>query len=184
MKLSKDNIQKIALSTLMLLFILYGYFSFLLDPLAQKGAIARKEMADLRPKLLAAKKQLNETNALEEQAPASQATLETIFNDIPNGSPIAWFPPMMTDFFKNQGINSRSIRLTREADAGATLPKFRRLSWVIELSEVQYSQFGQALAALENKMPLIQIEQIQMMPSTSNVETQNVNMTLSNLVKK
>ncbi len=184
MKFSKDDIQKIALSTLLLAGVLYGYFTFLLAPLGRKSVEAEKEMTELMPKILAAKKQLNETSALETQAPAAQSALEKISDDIPDGSPIAWFPPMLTDFFKRQGVSQSNIRLTREAEAGADLPKFRRLNWVVELAGVQYAQFGTVLAALENEMPLIQIEQLQITPSTSDIERQNVTMTLSNLVKK
>lgn len=184
MKLNKDQIQKIALSTLLFAVVLYGYFTFLLAPLSRKAAQAEKEMMDLRPQILAAKKQLNESQALESRAPAAEDTLASITSTIPEGSPIAWFPPQLTDFFKRQGIKDINVRLTRDADAGDKLPEFRSLSWAVDLGEVQFVQFGIALAALENEMPLVQVTQIQMFPSESNVETQKVAMTLNNLVKK
>lgn len=184
MKLNKDQIQKVSLSSLLFAFVLYGYFSFLLAPLSRKAELAEKEMADMRPKILDAKKQLNATMALEQRAPAEEDILASITSNIPAGSPIAWFPPMMSDFFKRQGVKEVSVRLTRDADAGADLPGFRSLSWVVDVSAVQYAQFGVALAALENEMPLVQITKLDMAPSDIDVETQNVTLILNNLVKK
>jgi len=55
---------------------------------------------------------------------------------------------------------------------------------VVDVTAVQYAQFGVALAALENEMPLVQITKLDMAPSDIDVETQNVTLILNNLVKK
>jgi hypothetical protein len=102
---------------------------------------------------------------------------------IPDGSPVAWFPTQMQEFFKRQGIDRSSTRMT--GDVGdRELPKFRHIAWGVDLPKVDFVTFGKAIAALENEQPLIEISAVQVDASRDDVEAQHVFITVNNLVKK
>ena len=46
---------------------------------------------------------------------------------IPEGSPVAWFPTQMADFFKDKGIDRVSTRMSGET-VDKELPKFRQIA--------------------------------------------------------
>src|SRR5258708_34015826 len=79
---------------------------------------------------------------------------------IPEGSPVAWFPTRMADFFKKLGIDKASTRMTGETGE-KELPGFRRISWGVDLPKVDFVIFAQAIAALENDEPLLAITAMQ-----------------------
>ena len=184
MKLGKDEIQKIFLSALLFAGLLYGYFAFLLKPLQAKESSARAVIQELEPKIRAAKGQLKQTAGLDAQAPEASEKYGRIVALIPDGSPIAWFPPRIVEFFRRQGIERCTVRLARESEAPSQLPDFRRLSWIVDLREVQFVSLGIAIAGLENEEPLLQVDQVQIEPSQQDIEKQHAILTVSNLVKK
>ena len=55
MKLGKDEIQKLVLGGLMLIGLIYGYFSMLLGPLSTRQESARKKIIALGPQIAEAK---------------------------------------------------------------------------------------------------------------------------------
>lgn len=184
MKLGKDEIQKIVLSSLLFSGLLYGYFAFLLNPMARKQKAAAQQIEELQPLIRAAKGQLKQTAALEQEAPAAMDTLAKIESLIPDGAPVAWFPPRITDFFKRQGIEKTAVRLVREGAPPADIPGFRQLTWIVELRDVEFVPLGIALAGLENQEPLLRIDQLRIEASRTNFEEQVVTLSVSNLVKK
>ena len=90
----------------------------------------------IEPKIAGAKAQMKKTQSLEASAPAAAETLDRIKALIPEGAPVAWFPPRIQDFFKRQGIEKSSVRLNNEF-ADKELPGFRKLFWSIELPKVE-----------------------------------------------
>jgi len=102
---------------------------------------------------------------------------------IPDGSPVAWFPPRMGDFFKKQGIDKVATRLTGEA-LEKELEGFRKLSWGIDLPKVEFATYAQAIATLENDEPLLEINAMQIDASRDDVESQHVSLIINNLVKQ
>ncbi len=155
MKIGKDDIQKIGLGLLLLLGLIYGYFAFLLTPLKQRQSAADKSIAALAPEIAAARAQIRATQTLEQKAPAAQAVVAQVNAMIPEGSPVAWFPPRLAEFFKSHGVARVATRLNNEA-AEKQLPGFRRLSWGVDLPKVEFARFAEALADLENEEPLLE----------------------------
>ena len=102
---------------------------------------------------------------------------------IPEGSPVAWFPTRLGDFFKKQGMDKAVTRMNSEA-ADKNLPGFRRMSWTVDLPRVDFISFASAIAQLENEEPLIEIATLQIDTSREEVDSQHILITLNNLVKQ
>lgn len=183
MKLGKDEIQKIVLGALMLVGIVYVYFSMLLGPLIQRQAAVQKAIVDLDPQIAAAQAQIKKTADLEAAAPKATRTLAQVNAMIPEGSPVAWFPTRVGDFFKKQGMDKAVTRMSGEA-ADKNLPGFRRISWSVDLPKVDFMAFAAAVAQLENEEPLIEIGTLQIESSREEVDSQHILLTLNNLVKQ
>ena len=183
MKLGKEEIQKIVLGSLMLVGIVYVYFNMLLGPLVQRQGLVRQAIIDLEPQIAAAHAQLNKTAASEAAAPTATRTLAQVGAMIPEGSPVAWFPTRLGDFFKKNGVDKAATRLGNET-SDKNLPGFRRVSWSVDLPRVDFIPFAAAIAKLENEEPLVEISTMQIDTSRDDVDSQHVLMTLNNLVKQ
>ena len=183
MKLGKEEIQKIVLGSLMLVGIIYVYFNMLLGPLMQRQTIVKQSIVLLDPQIAAAQAQIKKTASLEATAPKATQTLAQVSAMIPEGSPVAWFPTRLGDFFKKQGVDKTATRLNNEID-DKNLPGFRRISWSVDLPRVDFIPFAAAIAQLENDEPLVEISALQVDTSGEDVESQHVLMTVNNLVKQ
>jgi hypothetical protein len=183
MKLGKEEIQKIVLGAMLVIGVIYSYFSFLLGPLTDSQEAARKSINSLTPEIAQAKAQIAKTKELEKSAPAAQLTARQIEAMIPEGAPVAWFPTRMADFFKKQGFDKAFTRMTSEGPE-KELPGFRRLTWTVDLPKVEFMPFACAIAQLENEEPLIEISNLQMDASREEVETQHALLTVNNLIKQ
>ena len=182
MKLGKEEIQKAVLGGLMLLGIVYVYFTMLLGPLVSRQGSVRKSIAELDPQIAAAQAQIKNTADIEASAPKSTRTLAQISAMIPEGSPVAWFPTRLGDFFKKQGMDKAATRMNNESE-DKNLPGFRRISWSVDLPRVDFIPFAAALAQLENEEPLLEISTVQVDTSRDDADSQHVLMTVNNLVK-
>ncbi len=102
---------------------------------------------------------------------------------IPEGSPVAWFPPRVSDFFKARGVDKAAARLNSETPE-KTMVGFRRLAWSVELVKIDFIPFATALAQLENEEPLLEIASIHIEAMREDAESQRVLLTLHNIVTK
>ena len=183
MKLGKEEIQKTVLGGVMLAGLVYVYFSLLLGPLVGRQALVRKSITDLDPQIAAAQSQMKKTAAITVSAPKATETLAQVNSMIPEGSPVAWFPTRLADFFKKQGVDKAATRMNNETE-DKNLPGFRRIFWNVDLPRVDFIPFAAALAQLENEEPLVEIGTIQVDTSREDTASQHVLMTLNNLVKQ
>ena len=183
MKLGKEEIQKLVLGSLLLIGLVYVYFNMLLGPLAARQASTRQSIADLEPQIAAAQAQIQKTAGLEATAPKSAQTLAQVGAMIPEGSPVAWFPKRLADFFKSRGVDKAATRMNNEAE-DKSLPGFRRISWSVDVPRVDFIPFAAAVAQLENDDPLVEISTVQIDTSREDVDSQHILMTLNNLVKQ
>jgi hypothetical protein len=183
MKLGKEEIQKLVLGVLLFFGVLYSYFDMLLGPLGKQQDATSQSIAALGPEIEGAKAQIQKTKQLE--ANAGQATLVSrqVEAMIPEGSPVAWFPTRMAEFFKKQGLDKVSTRMNGDS-VDKDLPGFRKLAWGIDLPKVEFVPFAQALAALENEEMLLEISAVQIDSSREDVEAQHVLITVNNIVKQ
>lgn len=182
MKLSKEEIKKLSLSSLMLVVLLYAYFALVLGPLKRSAASVQAGIAEVQPKIDAANKQIQRTRALEKQSGAVSEKVERIKSLIPEGSPIAWFPPRVVDIFKRFGTENTSVR--QAGDGGLDAPKsFRSIQWLVDLPAIDYARLGVSVAELENREPLLRVKRLEIEPSTHGVEKQHVRLTVANIVR-
>lgn len=183
MKLDKEEIQKIVLGGLLLLGVVYSYFDMLLGPLMKRAELTQTAIVSLGPEIANAKAQIAKTEQLEKDTPKLVMPMRQAEAMIPEGAPVAWFPTRITDFFKKQGIDRATTRMNNETPE-KELPGFRRIAWGVDLPKVDFPVFGQAVAALENSEPLLEITAVQIDSSRDDVESQHAFLTVNNLVKQ
>jgi len=181
MKLEQAQLKKIGISVGTLVALLYGYFAYLLGPLEDGEHKSIAGIAAIEPQIADAKDQINKTAALEQKAPAATAFLNKLKSNIPDGAPIAWFPPKMADFFKSHGIDKTSTRLVSEAPD--SMPGFRKLTWSIDLPKVEFIPLGVAISTLENEEPLLNILNVSVDATREDAQYQHATLLLSTLVK-
>ena len=182
-KLTKDQIQKIALSSLLMVGLIYCYFQFLIFPLNAADVNARREIADLDTKMGTSGKRLSKLKSIDEQARSSSDVLAQVNSMIPTGEPIAWFPPRMRAFFERQGIKDVVTRLERKDKMPEPeLSDFSGCGWNIELPGVDFVPLGIALAGLENEEPLLEITRLQIGTTLENPEAQRVSMSVNTIL--
>jgi hypothetical protein len=147
-KLNKDQIQKIVLSSLGFVALIYCYFNFFLGPLNKSRASMTQTIADLQANL-------------ETQAKAATSRYAALKATTQEGAPIAWFPPKMRAFFGSQGIDKVTARLdSTEAFKQPELSDWTKNTWAIELPQSDYNALGAAVAILENTEPLLAVQKI------------------------
>ena len=183
-KLTKDQIQKIALSSLMMVGLIYCYFTFLIAGL-NKADISNADAIDNLDKEIAkAKSTIKRSSSVEEQARSAEETLAQVNDMIPDGAPIAWFPPRMTAFFARHNIKNvvtRSISI--DATTDAVMKDYRNATWSLDIPQVGTSALGITLAGLENEEKLLEITRLQVSTQADAPEKQRVSMNLLTLLK-
>jgi hypothetical protein len=181
MKLEPAQIKKIGITLAVLVVLLYCYFSFLLVPLNKFERTATSGIATLEPQIADAKQQIVKTAELEKKAPDATAFLANLRDTIPDGAPIAWFPPKMADFFKARGIEKCTTRLVSEAPD--SMPGFRKVVWSIDVPKVEFVPLGIAIASLENDEPLLNILNVSIDATREDAKYQHAVLLVSTLVK-
>jgi hypothetical protein len=160
-KLNKDQIQKLMLSSMGFVVLIYVYFSFFLGPLNASRDAMLGQIAELQDKVTGSKTELSKTAKLEKQAETATTRFAALKALSPEGAPIAWFPPRIKTFFANQEIDKATARLENSAAYKENdLANWMRYNWVIELPQAEFATLGKAIASLENTEPLLSITRI------------------------
>lgn len=160
-KLNKDQIQKLMLSSMGFIVLIYVYFSFFLGPLNSSRDTMLGQIAELQGKVAGSKTELTKTANLEKQAEKATQRFAALKALSPEGAPIAWFPPRMKTFFANQEIDKATARLENSGAFKETdLANWMRYNWIIELPQAEFATLGKAIASLENSEPLLSITRI------------------------
>ena len=160
-KLSKDQIQKLMLSSMGFVVLLYVYFSFFLGPLNKSRDSMQAQITEIQGKVAGSKTELSKTANLEKQAETATKRFAALKALSPEGAPIAWFPPRMKAFFANQEVDKATARLESSSAFKETeLASWMRYNWIIELPQADFSTLGKAVAALENGEPLLTINRL------------------------
>lgn len=158
---NKDQIQKIILSTLGFIGLIYCYFNFFLGPLNKSRVAMTASIVDVESKTASSKAEMKKTANLEMQAKEATGRYEALKRTTADGAPIAWFPPKMRTFFGDRGIDKVTARLESSGDfKEPELSDWIKDTWAVELPESDYSDLGKAIAELENSEPLLAIQQI------------------------
>ena len=184
-KLNKDQIQKLVLSVIGLVVLLYVYFSFFLGPLNKSRMSAEKTMADLQAKLASSKNEMMKAANLEKQATEATKRFAAFQGITPEGAPIAWFPPRMKLFFSNQQIEKSTARLESSNPYKETeLADWSKYTWSIDLPQTDFVTLGQAVAQLENSEPLLGITRLNIKAMADDPQFQQVNLTVNTAILK
>jgi hypothetical protein len=181
MKLNKDQKQKLLLGGMIVIGVVYAYFEFLLGPLRNAENAAAKKAKALEPQIAAAKAQLAKVEQLKTKQPDAKKFMQQVNSMIPEGSPIAWFPPRLTEFFKKHGIDRITARMNTDT-AEKELNGFRKLNWSAEAPKADFIVFAAAVAALENEEPLVEIQSFEAEAGREDVSFQRAALTLNNLM--
>lgn len=183
MKLGKDEIQKLTLGLLMAAGVIYSYFALLLGPLHARQETTRKATVAVQPEIVKAKLHIKKADEIARSEAAAKATVAQISAMIPEGSPVAWFPPRISEIFSAHRIEKAATRLSNET-LDKELPGFRRLAWGVELAKFDFIPFAAAIAQLENDEPLVEITNLQIDSSRDDVESQHALLNVQSIVKQ
>ena len=184
-KLTKDQIQKLALSTIGFFVLLYVYFTFFLGPLNSSRDSMLATIDEVQNKIANSKSEMTKTSNLEKQATNATTRFAALKALSPEGAPIAWFPPRMKTFFAGQEIDKATARLeTSVAYKEADLSGWMRYNWVIDLPQTDFSTLGRAVANLENSEPLLSIMRLTIRALPDDPQFQQVSITASTALLK
>lgn len=104
---------------------------------------------------------------------------------MPDGAPIAWFPPRMKQFFAAEGATASSVRLLGTTPLKQPeLDRFARHEWSIAFDATDFSSLGKSIARLENEQPLLAIYQLQIHASPDHPENQAATLGTSIILKR
>jgi hypothetical protein len=185
LNLSKDQLQKLAISTIGFVILLYVYFSFFLGPLNASRGSMTASIKELQTKLGNSKNEMTKATNLENQAREATTRYAALTNLSPEGAPIAWFPPRMKTFFANQQIDKTTARLDSSASyKEADLSGWMRYNWMLDLPQTDFSSLGVAVAELENSEPLLSIHHVNMHALADNPQFQQVTLNVATAILK
>ena len=183
-KLSKDQIQKIFLSSLLMIGLIYCYFTFLITPLGVNEEHAVKRTEELNGSLAKAKSAMARSHSVEEQSRTAAETMAQASDMIPEGAPIAWFPPRMTAFFNRHNLKNVAVRVGGFSPAGDPgLKDFRNGDWTLDMPQTGINQLGIALAGLENEEKLMEVTRLQISSTADAPEKQHASINVVTLLK-
>src|SRR6476646_7928936 len=97
-RLTKDKIQKISLSLVGFVILMYVYFSFFLGPLNRSRNTMLAKIRDTQSKMASSQDNLSKAGKLEQQAKTATSRFAAFKALNPEGAPIAWFPPRIKLF--------------------------------------------------------------------------------------
>lgn len=183
MSIQKEILQKILLISLLSITGLYAYVSLLIGPLLGTESNEKRLMSGLSPKIAAAKTQIQKTKNLESRIPEITDKTHSMFARLPEGAPVAWFPPKISEFFKQNGIEKILVRVSGEPQ-DSEIPGFRRFNWSIEFPKVDFLEFAGAMALLENSEPLLDLNAIQLERDAEDPLSQRATISASLLVRQ
>ncbi len=184
-KFTKDEIQKMVLSSIGFVALLYVYFAFFLGPLTRSRASMEKQMDELQGKVAASKNEVTKAANLEKQAIAATTRFSAFKALSPEGAPIAWFPPRLKSFFVNQQIEKSTVRPEKNgAFPQPELAEWMRYSWLVDLPQTDFVTIGTALAELENTEPLLSISRLSIRSIAESPQFQQVSLTANVAILK
>lgn len=185
LNLTKDQIQKLLLSSIGFVVLLYVYFTFFLGPLNRSRDSMLVSINDLQGKVGSSKNEMLKASNLETQATAATTRFAALKTLSPEGAPIAWFPPRMKAFFANQQIDKVTARLEGNVPfKDADLADWMRYNWLLDLPQTDFATVGKAVAELENAEPLLSIHHLNIHASADDPQFQQVNLNVATVMLK
>ena len=182
-KFSKDQVQKVGLSIVGLVVLLYVYFNFFLGPLGRSRNTAMATIKERQAQLDGSKEEITKAAKLEQTAKAATTRFAALKVLNPEGAPIAWFPPRVKTFFASQQIDKAVARLENSGPFKQNeLPGWIRYNWLIELPQTDYAALGRAIAELENSEPLLAVSRMNIHTLPEQPQFQKVDLSVENII--
>ncbi len=184
-RLNKDQIQKIVLSTILLVGSVVAYIVLVFQPLKAKIIRTTGQIAATEKAIKTADGQIRKTAALEPEATKASELLAHLQEVVPEGAPIAWFPLKMSSYFSRHDISdvvTRQGPIETIGDAGGE--KFQDQGWSVEIPKAGFIPLGMAVAGLENEEPLLEIISFEISRSDRDPEFQVVKLGISHTLPK
>ncbi|HLW35304.1 MAG TPA: hypothetical protein VKS98_06565 [Chthoniobacterales bacterium] len=183
--LSSDQIKKLVLSAMGFVFLLYVYFTFFLGPLQKSRDTTLARIDEMQKKIDGSKGEMSKAGNLERQAKDATARFASLKALIPDGAPIAWFPPRMKTFFAADQIDKASARLESNTSfKQAELSSWSKYNWIIELPQADFVALGKSIADLENAEPLLSITKLSVHVVTTDSQFQQVGIAATTVIEK
>ena len=184
-KINKDQLQKILLTGIGFIALLYVYFTFFLGPLNKGRSTAETSIADLQAKLASSKSEMAKAQSLSERAAVATGRFAALKAMSPEGAPIAWFPPRVKVLFANQHIEKATVRLeTNEAFKESEMADWNKYNWIIDLPQTDFATLGKAIAELENNEPLVAVAKISIKAVKDDPQFQQVTLNANSTLRK
>jgi hypothetical protein len=185
LNLTKDQIQKLAFSSIGFVILVYVYFSFFLGPLNKNRNSMMVSIKELQGKIGSSVDEMTKATNLEKQAKAATTRFAALKTLSPEGAAIAWFPPRMKTFFANQQIDKATARLEnsvpfKEADLNGWI----QYNWLLDLPQTDFTTTGRAIAELENAEPLLSIRHLNIHSMSDNPQFQQVSLGVATAMLK
>lgn len=184
-KINKDQLQKILLSGIGFIALIYVYFTFFLGPLNKGRATAEASITDLQAKLASSKSEMAKAQTLAERAAVATGRFALLKAMSPEGAPIAWFPPRIRVLFANQQIEKITVRLENSTPfKEAEMAEWNHYNWLIDLPQADFSTLGKAIAALENSEPLLAVTKVTIKAVGDDPQFQQVTLNATSTLRK
>lgn len=184
-KFNKDQVQKIVLSAIGFVGLIYVYFTFFLGPLNKSRANADATIADLQSKIASSKSEMAKANSLEERAAVATGRFAALKAMSPEGAPIAWFPPRIKVLFANEDIEKVTVRLENSVPfKQPEMEEWSHYNWLMDLPQTDYATVGKAIAALENSEPLLAVTRITIKAVGDEPQFQQVSINATSTLRK
>jgi hypothetical protein len=185
MKVSKENVQKIILGAIVCAGFLYYYTAQMLDPLTVREKVLTGQIRDLEAKIrdgrskIAQARVVQGTEATKDEAQTAYAIMQ---EKIPSAQPIAWLPTRLGELFKARGLAKQNYHC-ETSGSNTGIPGFHSSTWVVDFPAAPFSEFGSAVAGLENEDGLSQITKFQVSATSKDPQNHHAQFTFSTLVK-
>lgn len=184
-KINKDQLQKILLSGIGFIALIYVYFTFFLGPLNKGRATAEASITDLQAKLASSKSEMAKAQTLAERAAVATGRFALLKAMSPEGAPIAWFPPRIRVLFANQQIEKITVRLENSTPfKEAEMAEWNHYNWLIDLPQADFSTLGKAIVALENSEPLLAVTKVTIKAVGDDPQFQQVTLNATSTLRK
>lgn len=158
--MNKDQKQRLILASMIVLGVIYAYFMFVLGPLQDQKKRDQNNIARIEPDIAKAKAQLKKVDDLKGRAPESRRLVDQVNAMIPEGTPVAWFPQQISDFFRKHSVDKVTVKQIADT-AEKDLPGYKRITWAFDMPKVEFLSLGSAIADLENSSPLVELQQVE-----------------------
>ncbi len=167
------------------IIVVFAFFNFLISPISTQKQTLASNVTTLEKQVREAKQQITATQTLEVKSAAAIDTIDRANELIPEGAPIAWFPPRIERHFAAHEIPGASARLVNSSTPiEKGLATYNQMEWSLNISKVDFLRFAIALAGLENEHPLLEITALRISTDAEDPALQNIEMEMKNLVRQ